>query len=440
MDDAAHFEFRISNFELAVGRGMGHIEIITIGDELVEGRLVDTNAGLMSARLTDEGLGVARHTSVSDDLEVIAEVLRTAAARSDAVLVSGGLGPTSDDLTAEAAAAAFGLEVVCNPAALEHVRNFFADRGRRMSLNNEKQADLPAGCTLLPNPDGTATGFGLRIGDCRLYFMPGVPRELDHIFSETVLPDLRSFLSGSPPTVVTLKVFGKGESDVAQMLTGLENGVPDGARLTIQYRATFPEIHIRLLLQADDDFDGDSILEALERDAAERLGKYLFAIGGAHVETSFPQQVMNEARGAGISLSLAEGCTGGELARLVTGAACGDEVFVGGMVAPKPSALPALLGVQSDATGEFGGIDEPTAAAAADMVRARFDADVGLAVTGAPRGGGSAAGTLIVAISTAGGTTHRRFDFPLEPDRFRRLAAYVALAMLRQTLMGAAKS
>ena len=419
---------------------MNHIEIITIGDELVEGRLVDTNAGLMSGRLTDEGFHVARHTSVSDDLEVIADVLRAAAHRSDAVLVSGGLGPTSDDLTAEAAAAAFGLEIQRNPEALEHVQQFFADRGRRMSPNNEKQADLPAGCTLLPNPGGTATGFGLRIHTCRLYFMPGVPRELDHIFSHTVLPDLRGFLSGSPQKVFTLKVFGKGESDVAQMLDGLEDCVPDAARLIVQYRATFPEIHVRLLLEADDGFDSKTLLETLARDASHRLGKYLFATGGARVETSFPQQVVTEARAAGISLSVAEGCTGGEVARLVTGAAGGDDVFVGGLVAPNPAAIPSLLKFRSDTTGKTGGIDEATAGAAATAVREHFNADVGLAVTGAPRGSTLAAGKLIVAISTTGGTTHRSFDFPLEPDRFRRLAAYVSLAMLRQTLMGAAKS
>ena len=419
---------------------MSHVEIITIGDELVEGRLVDTNAGLMSARLTDEGFHVARHTSVGDDLPAIVDVLRAAAERSDAVLVSGGLGPTSDDLTADAAAAAFGLEIQRNPRALEHVQRFFADRGRRMSPNNEKQADLPAGCTLLPNPGGTATGFGLRIGDCRLYFMPGVPRELDHIFSHTVVPDLHGHLTGTPPRVVTLKVFGKGESDVAHMLDGLESGVPETCRLTVQYRATFPEIHVRLLLDAGDGVDGDTVLHTLAQDASRRLGKYLFAVGGARVETSFPQQVVAEALAAGISLSVVEGCTGGELARLVAGTDGGEAVFVGGLVAPGPEALPSLLDLQCAATGDVGAIDPATAEAAAVAVRDRFAADVGLAVTGAPRGAECDAGTLIVAIATSGGVTHRSFDFPIEPDRFRRLAAYVALAMLRQTLMGAAKS
>ena len=415
---------------------MNHIEIITIGDELVEGRLVDTNAGLMSARLTAEGFHVARHTSVGDDLPAIIDVLRAAAGRSDAVLVSGGLGPTSDALTAEAAAVAFGLEIQRHPQALAHVERFFADRGRRMSPNNRKQADLPAGCSLLPNPGGTATGFGLSIDNCRLYFMPGVPRELDHIFSNTVLPDLRGYLTGIPPRVVTLKVFGKGESDVAQMLEGLEDAVPETCRLTIQYRATFPEIHVRLLLDADDGFDSDTLLQTLAQDASRRLGKYLFAVGGAQVETSFPQQVVGEARAAGISLSVIEGCTGGELARLVTGTDGGEAVLVGSLVAPGAEALSSLLDLQSATAGDTGAMDTNTTDAAAEAVRDLFAGDVGLAVTGAPRDAGLEAGTLIVAIATSGGVTHRTFDFPIEPDRFRRLAAYVSLAMPRRSLMG----
>jgi len=152
---------------------MPRIEILTIGDELIEGRLVDTNAGELSAKLTDLGFRATEHRSVGDDMDGMVEALRTSAGRADAVLVSGGLGPTGDDLTAAAAAAAFGLEIERSAEALEHTSRFFTERGREMPPTNEKQADLPAGCTILPNPEGTAVGFRLDVGSCRLYFMPG---------------------------------------------------------------------------------------------------------------------------------------------------------------------------------------------------------------------------------------------------------------------------
>jgi nicotinamide-nucleotide amidase len=410
---------------------VSRIAIITIGDELVEGRLVDTNAAMMSERLTEEGFGVNSHQSIPDDLDRIAEALRTAADRRDAVLVSGGLGPTTDDLTAEAAARAFGLAIVRFEEALDHVKRFFSERGRRMSPTNEKQADLPEGSVLLPNPGGTATGFALEIGACRLYFMPGVPRELEHIFTESVLPDLRTFLSGSPPHVATLKVFGKGESDVAQMLEGLENEVPEGIDLTVQYRATFPEIHIRLMVEAGDDDSSTEVLNRMTDVAANRLGKYLFATGGARLPVTFPQQVISELGRADTTVAVAEGCTGGEIARHLSEPHGGPEVFRGGVVAPESGSLPALLKIPAGDDHSDSAVDPAVAEAAAAAVRTTFDAHLGLAVVGHPRGGPQP-GKLVVAIASADSSFHRTFDFPIEPDRFRRLAAYVSFAMLRQ--------
>jgi nicotinamide-nucleotide amidase len=287
---------------------------------------------------------------------------------------------------------------------------------------------------LLPNPGGTATGFALAIGACRLYFMPGVPRELEQIFTESVLPDLRTFLSGSPPHVATLKVFGKGESDVAQMLEGLENEVPDGVDLTVQYRATFPEIHVRLLVEAGDDDTSDEVLKRMTDVTAGRLGKYLFAAGGANVPISFPQQVITELGRADTSVAVAEGCTGGEIARHLTEPHGGSEVFRGGVVAPESGSLPALLDIPDGGDHWDSDVDPTAAEAAAAAVRKTFDAHLGVAVVGHPRGGGTQPGRLVVAIASPDSISHRAFDFPIEPDRFRRLAAYVSFAMMRQWL------
>jgi nicotinamide-nucleotide amidase len=406
---------------------VSRIEILTIGDELVEGRLVDTNAAELSERLTARGLGVVRHQSVGDDLQRIADALREAAGRSDAVLVSGGLGPTGDDLTAAAAAAAFGLPLRRIPEALDHVRRFFAERGRAMTDNNAKQADLPDGCTLLPNPEGTAVGFRLVDGGCRLYFMPGVPRELHRIFIDSVLPDLESFLQASPAAIATIKVFGKGESEVAQRLDGVDADLPDGVRLVIQYRATFPEIHVRFVASGH---GAEAVVEQLSERARQRLGHSAFAWGGAVVATTFADHVASSLRAAGHTLAAAEGCSGGELAALLSAAADSEEVFHGTVVASGRSAQRRMLGVEDEPAG--GPDTLPTSAEAlARAARERFGADLGVATVGSVDGrDGQPPGTLVVAVATDREASSRSLLFPVDAERYRRLAAYVALALV----------
>jgi nicotinamide-nucleotide amidase len=414
---------------------MHRIEIITIGDELVEGRLVDTNAALLSARLADAGYRVARHVSVGDDRGEIVDALRAAAGRSDAVLVSGGLGPTDDDLTAEAAAEAFGRKILRHAEALDHVREFFAERGRRMTKNNEKQADLPSGCELMANPHGTATGFRIVADGCRLSFMPGVPRELEAMFAASVLPDLQSTFPGRPPLVWTLKVFGKGESEVAQMLEGLVEDLPDGTDFTVQYRASFPEIHLRLVLPDDHGEPGRVVLQRIAEEASRRLAKYLFASGEGEVVTSLGDRVISDFRRAGVTFAAADAGTGGVLAQLIVDAPGSSEVFRGGVIAPSVEDRARLLGTPPDTTADGDPASPDLAEAMADSVRERCGADLGVAVVGLPGAGDDfLEGRLVVAIAGATGRSSRDFDFPLEPGRFRSLAAHIALAMLRQAV------
>jgi len=409
---------------------MAHIEILTIGDELLDGRLADTNTAELAVRLVAAGFQVARHVSVGDDLERIADALRDAAQSSDAVLVSGGLGPTGDDLTAAAAALAFGLPLARSGEALDHARRFFEMRGRRMTANNEKQADLPEGCTLLPNPEGTAVGFRLRAGDCRLYFIPGVPRELVRMFDDSVLPDLATFLTPSPPAVATLKVFGKGESEVAQMLEGFESELSPRDRLVVQYRATFPEIHVRLLVRSGSAEAADEVAAQLGERARQRLGRYVFAWGGDQVVTTFADHIVERLRRAGRSLAAAEGCTGGQLAALVCSAAGSAEVFRGSVVVPGRAAQHTALGLDDALTTEHGPVSAEVAEALAVAVRARLGADLGVATVGSPVGGaGLAPGTLFVAVAGQRGPSTRRLLFPVDGERFRLVSAYVALAL-----------
>jgi nicotinamide-nucleotide amidase len=403
---------------------MPRIEILTIGDELIEGRLVDTNAGELSAKLADLGLGVAEHRSVGDDMDEMVRVLRSAADRADVVLVSGGLGPTSDDLTAAAAATAFGLEIERSEEALEHTRRFFVDRGRVMPPTNEKQADLPAGCAILPNPEGTAVGFSVDFNECRLYFMPGVPREIRTMVDESVIPDLVGRFSPKPPLIATLKIFGKGESEVAHSLQGLEDLAPHEARLTVQYRATFPEIHLRLIVECDDRQSGSEVLDTLAEDAARRIGRHVFAVGGAKLETNFPAFVAASLAGAGATLAAAEIASGGRAAQMLGTTENGRRVLRGGLVAADATILAQQLATEAS-----------TATAAAESVRDRFRSDFGMATFGWVDGSnGHRPGELVVAAAGPTGGKRRELHFPIDADRFQRLAAYAALGLVARMI------
>ena len=383
---------------------MARIEILTIGDELLDGRLVDTNAGWMSSRLADAGLEVARHTSVRDDVDELVAVLRELAGRADAVLVSGGLGPTSDDRTAACTAEAFGRAIVRHPEALAHTERFFASRGREMAESNAKQADLPDGCELLPNPHGTACGFRVDADGCRLYFMPGVPHELEAMVTRHVLPDLGERIATEPLRIATLKIFGLGESDVAQRLEGDEPLVAPSGDLTVQYRATFPEIHVRLVLRGG----YEDTLVGLRDEAARRIGHHVFATGGAHCDRSFADVVVAELEATGATLAVAEDLAAGGVGALLAESSEARHVVLGGELHPEPnSSAPAL----------------------ATDVRRRHDATLGVAVLPGPDPGGFRA-----AVSTEAGAQERAMRFPVEPDRLRRLAAYVALTLVRRAL------
>jgi nicotinamide-nucleotide amidase len=373
---------------------------------------------------------------VGDDRSDIVRVLRETATRADAVVVTGGLGPTSDDLTAAAAAEAFGRDVVRVAEALEHVQRFFASRGREMSPNNAKQADLPDGSTILPNPLGTAVGFRLDAARCRLYFLPGVPQELEGMVAGSVLPDLEERISSRPVLLATLKVFGRGESDVAQALDGLERALPDGCRLVIQYRATFPEIHVRLVLAgaaAD-----ESTVERLLADARERIGRHVFAAAVGDVETGLPDAVAADLGAAGATVALAEGCSAGEASALLAAAVGGPAVLAGSVVVTDRTRAASILTRQ-----ELLSCDWPSAAAAeilAAGVRSAYGATwgaatLGVAGDGAPRGD-ARPGQLWVGVAGADGTRHRALRFPVEGARFRRLAAYVALGMVARAMAG----
>ncbi len=409
-------------------------EILTIGDELLRGEIVDSNKSLLSDRLL--GLDVETHwqTSVRDDPAEMTDAFRRAVGHADVVLVSGGLGPTRDDLTSEVLAQSFGRKLVLDEAALDTIRAFFHSVGREMTENNAKQAYFPEGAELLQNPIGTAPGFVLEEQGCVVFCMPGVPRELQRMLDEQVLPRIAARL-GSGGSVVRarlLRTFGMGESTLDAELAD----VATGADVSLGFRTTFPDNYLRPVARAASVEEAEAKLARVCEVIRARLGPLVYGEG----EQTLATVVGHLLRGHGQTLAVAESCTGGLLAQLLTEVPGASDYFLGGVVAYSNEAKCRQLGVPEALLEEHGAVSEPVARAMAEGARARFGADLGVATTGisGPTGGspGKPVGLVHLALARETGTHADHFVFPLDRARHRLLTAQVALDWVRRALLG----
>src|SRR5438477_10003191 len=247
------------------------IEIVCTGDEVLTGKIVNTNFSHISQRLEDSGLSVHWGTTVGDDRESLLAAFRLASERAEAVIVNGGLGPTVDDLSQEVAARAAGVDLVLNEEWLQRMEDFFRRRNRVMSANNRKQAMLPSTAEILDNPIGTACGFALDIGKARFFFTPGVPRELHGTLEVRVIP--RLLARSGVATAIHLKRFhsyGLGESHVDQLLTGVEDLVPDGS-VKLGFRTHYPQIETKLTVRGADMVEIETKLAPVQAEVRRRL-------------------------------------------------------------------------------------------------------------------------------------------------------------------------
>jgi len=409
-------------------------EILTIGDEVLRGEIVDSNKSLLSDRLLSLDIETHFHVSVRDDPADMTDAFLRAAERSDVVLVSGGLGPTRDDLTSEVLARALGRELVLDEEALETIRAFFQGIGREMTQNNAKQARFPAGARVLPNPIGTAPGFVLEERGTLFFCLPGVPRELTRMMDEQVLPRLAEHAgAGRVVRARLLRTFGMGESTLD---SELEDIAAEGD-VTLGFRTAFPENYLRPLARAATVEEAEAKLDRVCQEIRERLGPLVYAEG----DQTLPTVVGHLLRGTGQTLAVAESCTGGLVAQQITDVAGASDYFLGGVVAYANEAKQALLGVPAALLEEHGAVSEPVARAMAEGVRERFGADFGLATTGisGPGGGspGKPIGLVHVALARAEETHAAHFVFPLDRQRHRLLTAHVALDWVRRALLGA---
>src|SRR5438477_7038595 len=305
------------------------IEIICTGDEVLTGKIVNTNFSYMAQKLEDFGLSVTSGTIVGDDREELLAAFRLSGERADAVIVNGGLGPTVDDLSQEIAARAAGVELVLNEDWLQRMEDFFRRRNRVMSENNKKQAMLPTTAEILDNPIGTACGFALDIGKARFFFTPGVPRELRRMLEEQIIP--RLLARGGTPTAIHLKRFhsyGLGESHVDALLRGVEELVPDGS-VKLGFRAHYPQIETKLTVRGADHADIERKLAPVVAEVRQRLGNFILAEDDDTLEGVI-LKALKEQQG---SLTLVEMFTSGQMAARFAPQPGAERVFRRGIVA-----------------------------------------------------------------------------------------------------------
>lgn len=410
-------------------------EIIATGDEIRTGTIVDSNSAHIAQELEESAFEVTRHCCVGDDIPVLASVLKEVGQRADIAVVTGGLGPTEDDLTAGAAAKALGVDLVLDENALASVTAFFKNRDRLFSKANRKQALLPVGAVCLPNPIGTAPGFRLKIGRCIFFFLPGVPREMRDMLANSVLPYLKR-LRGSAKefsSVTNIITFGLTEAATGEQLAGFQQRFTS---IKLGMRAVFPEIHIRLSA-----YDKNvSMLQQGMRDAVrwiqQQLGDKVLSTKGK----GMPAVVGDLLRKKKATIAVAESCTGGLIAHLLTNVSGSSDYFLFAGVTYANAAKTRVLGVSETSLQQYGAVHEKTARQMAEGVRRVSGAVYGLATTGiAGPSGGTAAkpvGTVCIGLAGADDAFGKRFYFSFENrDMNKTIFAVTALDLLRRKLM-----
>ena len=410
-------------------------EILTIGDEILRGEIVDTNKAFLAERLLLLDVEPRFQSTVADDPADITDAFRRAAGRVDVVLVSGGLGPTRDDLTIEVLAGAFGRKLALHQASLEALRGFFRALGREMSPNNEKQAWLPEGAEALPNPIGTAPGCFLEERGVLFFCLPGVPRELRRMMDEQVAPRIAARRTGgSVVRARLLRTFGLGESALDHALSEVAPGW--GGSVVLGFRTAFPDNFVRPVVRASDVATAEATLERVCREIRERLGPLVYAEGDETLEQVVGRLLSERGR----TVATAESCSGGLLAERITSVPGASGYFLGGVVAYADAAKAALLGVPEALLRQHGAVSDAVARAMAEGARARFGADLGVATTGISGPGGGTSekpvGLVHVALAHPGGTHAERFVFPLDRARHRALVTQLGLDWVRRWLLG----
>ncbi len=395
------------------------IAIISTGNELLRGAIADTNAAWIASRLHERGLQVSRIIVAPDDHDELISVFRQAYNSFDLLIVGGGLGPTIDDMTARAAAAAADLPLVRSDDAVRRIFAVFERLGKHMNEINLKQADLPQGCEIIDNPVGTAPGFALQTGRAHAFFLPGVPVEMKPMFENCILPTLEDRRSGQHTS--TFKCYGMGESDIQAALAEFPASHPG---IELAFRPSFPEISITFRAQ------NAATLDAALAHARQILKGTVFAWEDIDIPTALGRALLDKQ----FTMAVAESCTGGLIGHEITQVPGSSAYFKGAIVSYDNNVKIDLLGVDRQLILDHGAVSAQVATAMAKRARTLLHSDIALATSGVagPDGGTEEkpVGLVHIAVAHEGGIEHREHLFKgYDRARVKKAAAWIAMQM-----------
>jgi nicotinamide-nucleotide amidase len=409
--------------------------VISIGTELATGQTVDTNSAWLSVRLTGLGVEVTRHVTVGDDGSATQAAIRGALSGPDALVVmTGGLGPTADDLTRFALADVLGVPLQEVGEALRHIRAFFERRQRSMPESNRLQALIPHGCEMIPNPSGTAPGIHYEGPHGLLFALPGVPGEMKVMFERSVEPAIRARTGPAAAAVHVIHTYGTSEAQIGETLADL---MQRGRNPSVGTTASKTIISVRIVARGSSPEDAARLLEADRIEIQRRLGSLVFAEGEDTLESVVGRLLIEKQK----TVATAESCTGGLLAKYLTDVSGSSAYFVRGYVTYSNEAKIELLGVSRDLLARHGAVSEPVAAAMAEGCRTASQTDSALSITGiaGPTGGQppeKPVGLVYIGLADAGQVQVKRLLFgeTLPRDEIRDRACKAALNLLRRRL------
>lgn len=407
-------------------------EIITIGDEILIGQIVDTNSAWMAQQLNNAGIRVKQISSVSDDRQHILTALAEASNRADIILITGGLGPTKDDITKKTLAEYFGACMVENKEALENVNRIFAKYNRPLLEVNRLQAEVPENCEVILNNNGTAPGMWFNHEGKIYVSMPGVPFEMMYMVEEAVIPKLKTTFT--LPVIIhkTILTAGEGESFLAEKIADIEDSLPPYIKLA--YLPKLGQVRLRLSAYGD---NADLLKQKVDEFAArivERVGVNVVTQEDIPLEKA----LLNIMTEKGLTLSVAESCTGGYISHLFTQHQGSSKVFFGGAVTYANELKESLLGVKDETIEKYGAVSEETVTEMVKGALKNFKSDFAIAVTGiaGPDGGtpDKPVGTVWIGVASARQTLVKKFTFSSKRIQNIERSAMSALSMLNTLL------
>ncbi|NOS92293.1 MAG: competence/damage-inducible protein A [Cyclobacteriaceae bacterium] len=407
-------------------------ELLTIGDEILYGQIVDTNSQWMSVELDKVGIKVIRKTTVGDQEDEILTAFAEAEQRADIVLITGGLGPTSDDLTKPLLAKYFNCELQIHEEALAEVTAFFKSRGREMTEINKQQAALPICCTKITNPIGTAPGMWFEKNGKVFMSMPGVPHEMKKMMTERVIPKLKETFQTPQIYHKVIRTIGIGESFLADKIATWEKSLPSHIKLA--YLPSLGEVKLRLTGFSSSSSSLEAEIDELVKKLQPFAGEYIYGYGDEPIEVAIGKMLRDRK----LTISMAESCTGGYLTHLITSVAGCSDYFLGSMVPYAYEIKMRQLGVKPEILEKYGAVSEPTIIEMANIVRAKFNTDIGVATSGIAGPGGATPEKPVGMVWIAYSDKHQTITKKLQLSQDRminiRMASAAVLNLIRLSL------